>query len=85
MWHDDDYGGQGPHCHTNAQTTLDPDTTSGQTYEHDPTKGKLCTMFFRDDSEVEPDGKFCATACVPRLKRVNLDKTHMKAQGWGRF
>jgi hypothetical protein len=83
MWHDDDYGGQGPHCHTNAKLDPDPDTASGQTYIHD--SGTLCTMFFRDDDDVDVDGKFCAGHCIPRLKRVNLDKAHMKAQGWNRF
>jgi hypothetical protein len=82
-WHNDAYGGQGPHCHTNAKLIADPDTTSGQIYTHDA--GTLCTMFFRDDADVDADGQFCAGHCLPRLKRVNLDAAHMLAKHWGRY
>jgi hypothetical protein len=82
-WHDDAQGGQGPHCHTNARLIASRRTTSGQIYTHD--SGTLCTMFFRDDPAVDAAGKFCASHCYPRLKRVNLNARNMRAQGWGRF
>ncbi|WP_437723767.1 hypothetical protein [Sorangium sp. So ce861] len=85
MHHDDRFGGQGPHCAVNARRERDPDTPSGWTYEHNPGAGSLCTMFFRDDDAVDSDGKFCDSHCTPRLRRVNLDAAHMRAQGWGRF
>lgn len=81
-WHDDSEGGQGPHCSTNAKKVASTDTTSGQIWEHD--SGTLCTMFFRDDSHVDSDGKFCAN-CIPRLKRANMGGTQMGRQGWGRY
>jgi hypothetical protein len=81
-WHDDAFGGQGPHCSTNAKLAADPDTTSGQTYVHDT--GTMCTMFFRDDPAVDADGKFCDT-CKPRLRRVNLGERRMREKGWNWF
>ncbi|AKJ01557.1 hypothetical protein ATI61_103268 [Archangium gephyra] len=79
-WHTDNYGGQGPHCSTNATLIPDPSTPSGQTYAH--SAGTLCTMFFSDNSKVDAAGHFCPN-CLPRLKRVNLGETQMRAQGWG--
>jgi len=84
MWHTNDYGGQGPHCHKNAKVVVDPagKTSSGFTYVHDA--GTLCTMFFRDDAAVDADGKFC-DHCLPRMKRVGLGADQMSLKGWGRF
>jgi hypothetical protein len=79
MWHTDDYGGQGPHCHKNAKVAASTHTTSGNTYVHDA--GDLCTMFFRDDAAVQADGKFC-DHCEPRVKRANLGRAQMDAKGW---
>jgi hypothetical protein len=88
-WHTDDYGGQGPHCRHDA-TEVDapvdannnPTTDSGRTFI---TNGStLCTMFFRDDDDVDADGKFCAS-CLPRLKRVNLSRAKMRGQGWNDY
>jgi len=81
-WHTDNFGGQGPHCSTNAKLGPDSSTTSGQSYEHD--SGTLCTMFYRDDSQVDSDGKFCAS-CEPRLMRADLGRRSMRRQGWGRY
>jgi hypothetical protein len=81
-WHTDNFGGQGPHCSTNARLVVDRSTPSGQTYEH--AAGTLCTMFFRDDPQVDPAGHFCPN-CLPRLKRANLGETQMRAQGWGQY
>ena len=86
-WHYNEYGGQGPHCSTNAKLVADQSdpkdrTASGQIYVYD--SGTLCTMFFSGDSHVDRDGKFCAT-CLPRLKRVKLSEAKMKAQGWDRY
>jgi hypothetical protein len=78
-WHTDNFGGQGPHCSTNAVLGPDPDTTSGQSYRHGA--GTLCTMFYRDDPAVDAAGKFCAN-CLPRLKRVKLGAAEMRRQGW---
>ena len=83
-WHTDDYGGQGPHCHYNAVTAADPDTSSGMTYVHDPTLRTLCTMFFRDDRAVDANGKFCVS-CQPRLARVNLGQSKMKQAHWSDY
>ncbi len=84
MWHTDDFGGRGPHCHTNASKVADRRTTSQFTYS--PTKGggPLCTMFFRDDPKVDADGKFCAS-CLPRLKRVSLEEKKMILKRWNLF
>ncbi|MFT5659287.1 MAG: hypothetical protein ACI9KN_002570 [Gammaproteobacteria bacterium] len=45
MWHTDNFGGQGPHCATNAAKQPPTDTTSGEIYGWN--SGTLCTMFFR--------------------------------------
>ncbi len=81
-WHTDNFGGQGPHCWTNAKTAVSTETSSGQTYVWD--SGTMCTMFFRDDSHVDGDGKFC-TECKPRLIRVNLGVQQMRRQGWSLY
>lgn len=81
-WHTDDYGGQGPHCHHNADEVADPDTDSGRSYASNGST--LCTMFFRDDDDVDVDGKFCES-CLPRLKRVNLSRSKMRGQGWNDY
>lgn len=81
-WHTDNFGGQGPHCSTNAKIAASTTTSSGQTYVWN--SGTLCTMFFSDESHVDADGEFC-TECKPRLTRVNLGSRQMRRQGWGRF
>jgi hypothetical protein len=81
-WHTNNYGGQGPHCWTNAKVAASTSTSSRKTYVWD--SGILCTMFFRDDLMVDGDGKFC-TECKPRLCRVNLGSREMRRQGWGRY
>ncbi len=82
LWHTDDKGGQGPHCAHNAkEIDSNGKTTSGRTFEWDSTKGKLCTLFFRDDANVEEAGKFCPT-CVENLRKTNLSEAVMRAQGW---
>ncbi|MCC6552292.1 MAG: hypothetical protein IT372_04620 [Polyangiaceae bacterium] len=90
FWHTDMFGGQGPHCTFNA--VLGPATaaqiangaTSGQAYRWGGG-GLMCTMFFRGDANVDPDGKFCTVACEPRLKRVTLDSARMTARRWNFF
>jgi hypothetical protein len=87
-WHTDDYGGQGPHCHHDAVEVdaLNADgttfTDSGRTY--DSNGSTLCTMFYRDDDDVDVDGKFCAN-CLPRLRRVSLSRGKMRGQGWSDY
>jgi hypothetical protein len=77
-WHTDNFGGRGNHCSTNATLStaapLPPGLTSVFRYGG---AGDLCTMYYAGESHVEPKGKFCATACLPRVKRVNLDSTSM--------
>lgn len=81
-WHDDEYGGVGPHCSTNARLVPSLDTSSSQIYEHD--SGTLCTMFYRGDTAVDVDGSFCSS-CLPRLERVDLGAAQMLRQGWTRY
>ena len=81
-WYTDDHGGQGPHCWTNAKEVNSTKTTSGKTYAHDA--GKLCTMFHRDDAEVDPDGKFCPT-CVEQIKKTDFSKAFMIAKNWNLY
>jgi len=84
-WHTDNYGGQGPHCKTNAKLVADTrtkeegQTTSKKVYAHD--SGILCTMFYRDDGAVDKQGKFCES-CKPRLIRTNLSIKKMNSNGW---
>lgn len=82
MWHTDEFGGQGPHCATNAAKQDSEDTTSGEIYAW--TAGELCTMFFSAEPHVRANGGFC-DACEPRLKRVNLGRRSMRRQGWGLY
>ncbi len=85
-WHTDPYGGRGPHCTTNAVLQAAPASaglTTGQWYRYGGP-GHLCTMFFSGERRVEPDGKFCA-ACVPRLKRYNLESASMINRLWNHF
>jgi len=86
FWHDDRYGGQGPHCQTRAVLRPAPATeglASGQWYRYGGA-GHLCTMFFSGERNVQPDGKFCEN-CVPRLKRFNLSDTSMTTRFWNYF
>jgi hypothetical protein len=90
-WHDDRFGGRGPHCSTNATLAADPSGPAGsKIYVPDWwTKvpiigGKLCTMYFSADDAVDPAGKFCPN-CVPRLTRTNLGRTKMQKQGWDQY
>lgn len=85
-WHTDPYGGRGPHCTTNAVLQAAPASvglTTGQWYQYGGA-GHLCTMYFSGEPHVEPDGKFCP-ACVPRLKRYNLDSASMTTRHWNYF
>ncbi|MFH1143587.1 MAG: hypothetical protein V1774_03500 [Candidatus Eisenbacteria bacterium] len=82
LWHDDAFGGTGTHCANNAMLAPSAETSSGQTYVHQA--GILCTMFFRDDENVDNDGKFC-NSCLERLTRVDLGATQMQQQGWNRY
>lgn len=85
LWHTDDKGGQGPHCWFNAkEIDSGGKTTSGKTFEWDSTKGKMCTLFFRDDANVDEAGKFCST-CAEGLRKTNLSASAMNAKGWNRF
>lgn len=87
-WHTNRHGGQGPHCWKNAKLVADTRarryrTRSGRIYTWD--SGTLCTMFFRDDSHGDQDGKFCEEYCRPRLIRVKLSKGKMRGQGWNSY
>lgn len=85
IWHTDDKGGQGPHCWHNAkEIDSNGKTTSGKTFEWDSAKGKLCTLFFRDDKNVEAAGKFCPT-CLENLRKTNLSEKAMRDKGWANY
>jgi hypothetical protein len=77
-WHTDNFGGQGPHCSIRAQLRTAAPLPDGLTavFEYGGA-GKLCTMFFADEPNVEPKGKFCEN-CTPRVKRVGLDEASMR-------
>lgn len=87
-WYTDKYGGQGPHCSINAELRPTPPnqdatgTTSGQEYEW--KSGTLCTMFHKDNSNVDAKGAFCAS-CKPRLQRVDLGRRNMRKKGWNSY
>jgi hypothetical protein len=92
-WHTDVNGGQGPHCSTNAvlvNASADQIAASrvGLTmiYAYGGA-GRLCTMFFSGEPNVDPDGKFCVGHCEPRIKRKDLDSTAMTSQpqAWRRW
>lgn len=89
--HTDEFGGQGPHCSTNA--VLVPATpaqiangaTSGQIFRWSGVAGQtLCTMFFRSDARVDENGRFCPS-CEPRMRRTNMDRASQTARGWNFF
>ena len=80
QWHNDSFGGQGPHCSTNARLIPSSLTLSGQTYVWN-NGNLLCTMFFRGDGHVNPSGEFC-DGCLPRLRRANLNRNNMSHQNW---
>lgn len=82
-----DFGGQGPHCHTNAtlvpSTPPRPPTGSGNIWVWPPGAAApvplangLCTMYHAADPTNRNDGVFCPS-CEPRLRRVNLDTASM--------
>ena len=84
-WHGDVFGGQGPHCKTNAVLgPSPPNLTSGQIYKYGGA-GRLCTMFHSGESHVEPKGRFCASHCEPRIKRRNLNEAALTAKFWNYF
>ena len=82
MWYDDTYGGQGPHCHTNAALTGPAGTPSGFRYSWWAALGpdKLCTMYHAGHFHRD-NGVFCAT-CAPRIRRANLMLPNPR---WHRF
>ncbi len=82
MWYTDEYGGQGPHCHTNAKLVASAKTTSRQVYVHDA--GTMCTMYHADDAAVDAAGAFC-DQCKARLRRVDLGRSKMNQRNWGRY
>lgn len=89
-WHTNDEGGQGPHCTTgaklipnvNAAGDVLEDTTSGNHWAYDA--GVLCTMYYRGESHVDVDGKFCDN-CIERFIRTDLGTRQMRKQGWTRY
>lgn len=82
-WHTDNFGGQGDHCWHNArlQAAPPPDGLTA-VYVHD--SGQLCTMFYADEPNVDPNGRFCIY-CEPRLKRQNLDRTRQVSASWNHY
>jgi hypothetical protein len=77
-WHDDVYGGQGPHCYFNC-------TKDEVKKRIKPTAGQdLCTMFYADHPKVYADGRFCER-CLPRLKRVPLNRKAVLAKHWDQY
>lgn len=91
LHHRDNFGGQGPHCRKNTRTIaatagqIADGATSGLVYTWD--SGTLCTMFWRGDSHVDQDGKFCGEACQPRIRRFKMDSAAMIAHPnwWNRW
>jgi hypothetical protein len=82
-WHTDNFGGRGDHCSYNAvlDTASAPaGLTSVYIYGG---AGQLCTMYYADESHVDPKGKFCIH-CLPRVKRVNLNRASMITR-WNYF
>jgi hypothetical protein len=79
-WHNDDYGGIGDHCSTNAVLGNSKNTASNKIYEYGFKLGfgkrKLCTMFWDSDEHVDRDGNFC-TNCNDRLRRCNYDSVNI--------
>jgi hypothetical protein len=87
-WHRNPFGGDGPHCSTNATLIRDISprrfrTRSGKIYAYGGS-GVLCTMFFSDEKHVDPNGKFCPS-CLPRLTRVNLSARRMRQESWDAY
>ena len=87
-WYNDRWGGQGPHCKTNAKLEPNPPdrrttgTRSGQEYQYDAASGgDLCTMYHKEEPHVDAKGEFC-DVCKPRLKRVDLGRSNMRRKGW---
>ncbi|WP_437854603.1 hypothetical protein [Sorangium sp. So ce363] len=83
-WYTDQFGGQGPHCNTNAGLTPDPSTTSGQRYDWWPALGgRLCTIYHAGHNNRD-DGVFCPV-CAPRIRRVRLDTPAQTSRNWNHF
>jgi hypothetical protein len=92
-WHNDVFGGQGPHCTENAVLrpagltegraqglTASGGNPHGQIYDNDGSGAtNLCTMFWRGDGQVNLKGEFCATTCQPRIKRNTFDRSRMRS------
>jgi hypothetical protein len=82
-WHTDNFGGRGDHCWHNARLRAAPPPAGLiAVYVHDT--GQLCTMFYADEPNVDPNGRFCSY-CEPRLKRQNLDRTRQVAAFWNYY
>ncbi|MEP7126475.1 MAG: hypothetical protein ABJE95_36425 [Byssovorax sp.] len=78
------YGGQGPHCHTNAGLTPDPSTSSGQRYDWWPALGgQLCTIYHAGHNN-RNDGVYCPV-CAPRIRRVHLEAAGQIRRSWNHF
>jgi hypothetical protein len=84
-WHTNNFGGQGPHCWYNAALSAAAPLPAGLTsvYRYGGA-GILCTMYFADEPNVDPDGKFCEY-CEPRLKRQNLDSARQAGANWNYY
>jgi hypothetical protein len=92
-WHNDVFGGQGPHCAENARLrpagltegraqgiTASGGHPHGQLYDHaGGAAGDLCTMFWRGHVQVNVKGEFCATTCQGQLKRNTFDRSRMRS------
>lgn len=70
LCYDDRYGGQGNHCAYNAKLAPSASTTSGQTYEFDNTKDRLCVMHFATSDYIDR-ARFCPT-CIKHLRRAKI-------------
>jgi hypothetical protein len=84
-WHTDNFGGQGPHCWHNAVLDNTGTIPAGLTavFRYGGA-GLLCTMFFQDEANCDPDGRFCEY-CEPRLKRQNMDTTRQAGANWNYY
>jgi hypothetical protein len=77
-YYEDEFGGQGPHCSTNAKLAPSgpsygrKSTSSGQVFIHDGGGGKLCIMY-HDLDIPNSSMKFC-DACAEHLRLRALHK-----------
>lgn len=81
-WHTNNFGGQGPHCWHNAVLSAAAAPAGLTAVFIYGGAGNLCTMFYADEPNVDPNGRFCPLYCEPRLKRQDLDNVRQMGADW---